>query len=56
MIEIENRSGQLAPESEVLKLMQFAIKELGLNSECELTLAFINDEEMAQLQIGRAHV
>ena len=49
MIEIENRSGQLAPESEVLKLMQFAIKELGLNSECELTLAFINDEEMAQL-------
>ena len=49
MIEIENRSGQLAPESEVLKLMQFAIKDLGLNSECELTLAFINDEEMAQL-------
>ena len=49
MIEIENRSGQLAPESEVLKLMQFAIKELGLNSDCELTLAFINDEEMAQL-------
>lgn len=49
MIEIENRSGQLAPESEVLKLLQFAIKELGLNSECELTLAFINDEEMAQL-------
>ena len=49
MIEIENRSGQLAPESEVLKLMQFAIKELGLNSECELSLAFINDEEMAQL-------
>jgi len=49
MIEIENRSGQLAPESDVLNLMQFAIKELGLNSECELTLAFINDEEMAQL-------
>ena len=49
MIEIENRSGQLAPESEVLKLMEFSIRELGLNPECELTLAFIDDEEMAQL-------
>ena len=49
MIEIENRSGQLVPESEVLKLMEFSIRELGLNPECELTLAFIDDEEMAQL-------
>jgi len=49
MIEIENRSGQLVPESEVLKLMEFSLRELGLNPECELTLAFINDEEMAQL-------
>lgn len=49
MIEIENRSGQLAPESEVLKLMEFSIRELGLNPECELTIAFIDDEEMAQL-------
>ena len=49
MIEIKNRSGQLVPESEVLKLMEFSLRELGLNPECELTLAFINDEEMAQL-------
>ena len=49
MIEIENRSGQLVPESEILKLMEFSLRELGLNPECELTLAFINDEEMAQL-------
>ena len=49
MIEIENRSGQLVPESEVFKLMEFSLRELGLNPECELTLAFINDEEMAQL-------
>lgn len=49
MIEIENRSGQLVPESEVLKLMEFSLRELGLNPECELTLAFIDDEEMAQL-------
>ena len=49
MIEIENRSGQLAPETDVLKLMQFSIKELGLHPDCELTLAFINDAEMEEL-------
>jgi probable rRNA maturation factor len=51
MIEIENRSGQLAPESDVLKLLQFSIKELGLHPECELTLAFINDAEMEELHV-----
>ena len=49
MIEIENRSGQLAPEAEIHKLMQFSIKELGLHSDCDLSLAFINDQEMAEL-------
>lgn len=49
MIEIENRSGNLAPESQILKLMQFSIKELGLHSDCELTLAFIKDDEMEEL-------
>jgi probable rRNA maturation factor len=51
MIEIENRSGQLAPESDVLKLLQFSVKELGLHPECELTLAFINDAEMEELHV-----
>lgn len=49
MIEIENRSGQLAPESDVLNLLKFSLKELGLHPECELTLAFINDSEMEEL-------
>lgn len=49
MIEVENRSGQLAPESEVLKLLQNSLKELGLHPDCELTLAFINDSEMEEL-------
>ena len=49
MIEVENRSGQLAPESEVLKLLQNSLKELGLHPDCELTLAFINDSEMEDL-------
>jgi len=51
MIEIENRSGELAPEADVLKLLQFAVKELGLHEECELSLAFINDQEMEELHI-----
>ena len=49
MIEIENRSGQLAPEAEVQKLLTQSIKELGLHPDCELTLAFIGDVEMAEL-------
>ena len=49
MIEIENRSGHLAPESEIKVLMEFSLKELGLHPDCELTLAFIKDDEMAEL-------
>jgi probable rRNA maturation factor len=51
MIEVENRSGQLAPESEIQKLLEYSIRELGLHPECELTLAFITDEEMEHLHI-----
>ena len=51
MIEIENRSGVSAPEAEVMKLLEFSIKELGLHPDCELTLAFIDDEEMTDLHI-----
>ena len=51
MIEVENRSGQLAPEANVRKLMEFSIKELGLHADCELSLAFIDDAEMEELHI-----
>jgi probable rRNA maturation factor len=51
MIEIENRSGELAPEAEVLALMENSIKELGLHPDCELTVAFIDDREMEELHI-----
>ena len=51
MIEIENRSGHLAPEAEIKQLLEFSIKELGLHPECELTLAFINDIEMEELHL-----
>ena len=51
MIEVENRSGQLAPEANVRKLMELSIKELGLHADCELSLAFIDDVEMEELHI-----
>lgn len=51
MIEIENRSGQLAPENEVKELLEFSLNELGLHPECDLTLAFINDQEMEELHL-----
>ena len=51
MIEISNRSGILCPESEIKKLMEFSLTELGLSSECELSLAFIDDSEMEELHI-----
>ncbi|MFM2103238.1 MAG: hypothetical protein RL740_325 [Actinomycetota bacterium] len=51
MIEIENRSGQLVPEADVKRLLEFSIKELGLHQECEITLAFINDTEMEALHL-----
>ena len=51
MIEVENRSGQLAPEASVHKLLEFSIKELGLHADCELSLAFIDDVEMEELHI-----
>jgi probable rRNA maturation factor len=51
MIEIENRSGQIAPEAEVLALMKNSYKELGLHPDCDLTLAFINDIEMEELHV-----
>lgn len=51
MIEISNRSGILCPESEIRKLMEFSLTELGLSSECELSLAFIDDSEMEELHI-----
>ena len=51
MIEVENRSGQLAPEANVRKLMENSFKELGLHADCELTLAFIDEIEMEDLHI-----
>jgi probable rRNA maturation factor len=50
-IEITNRSGVSAPESEVESLLTFAIDYMDLHPECELSVTFVDDKEMEELHI-----
>ena len=50
-IESNNRSGELVPSDEVTSLMEFSLKALGLNPECEISLTFVDEAEMTELHI-----
>ncbi len=50
-IEVTNTSGQLVPAAEIHSLMGFALKELNLNTECDLNIAFVEDDYMTELHI-----
>jgi len=50
-IDVTNSSGQLVPSAEVTSLMEFAMKALKLNPECDLSIGFIEDEAMTELHI-----
>jgi probable rRNA maturation factor len=50
-IEVTNSSGQLVPAAEIHSLMGFALKELNLNPECDLNIAFVEDDYMTELHI-----
>ena len=50
-IEITNSSGQLVPANEVTSLLLFAMAELKLNPECDLSVGFIDDGYMTELHI-----
>lgn len=50
-IESNNRSGELVPSDEVTSLIQFSLAELGLNSECEVSITFVDEAEMTELHI-----
>ena len=50
-IEVTNTSGQLVPATEIHSLMGFALKELNLNTECDLNIAFVEDDYMTELHI-----
>jgi probable rRNA maturation factor len=50
-IEVTNTSGQLVPTAEMTSLMTHAMKALDLNPDCDLNIAFVEDEYMTELHI-----
>jgi len=50
-IEVTNTSGQLVPTAEMTSLMTHAMKALDLNSDCDLNIAFVEDDYMTELHI-----
>lgn len=50
-IEVTNSSGQLVPSNEVTSLLTFAMTELKLNVDCDLSVGFIDDEYMSELHV-----
>lgn len=50
-IEVTNTSGQLVPAAEINSLLTFALLELQLNPECELSVSFVDDNYMTELHI-----
>ena len=50
-IEVTNTSGQLVPTAEMPSLMTHAMKALDLNPECDLNIAFVEDDYMTELHI-----
>jgi probable rRNA maturation factor len=50
-IEITNRSGALVPETEMISLLNFGITYMELNPECEISMTFVNPQEMEELHI-----
>jgi len=50
-IEVTNTSGQLVPTAEMTSLMTHAMKALELNPDCDLNIAFVDDDYMTELHI-----
>jgi len=50
-IEVTNTSGQLVPTAEMTSLMTHAMKALALNPDCDLNIAFVDDDYMTELHI-----
>ena len=50
-IEVTNTSGQLVPTTEITSLMKHAMSALELNPDCDLNIAFVEDDYMTELHI-----
>ena len=50
-VELVNRSGALLPETQMHTLLNFGIDYMELNPECEISLTFVDPQEMEELHI-----
>jgi probable rRNA maturation factor len=50
-IELVNRSGALVPDKEIISLLDYGIEYMELNPECEISLSFVDVQEMEELHI-----
>ena len=50
-VELVNRSGALVPETQMHTLINYGIAYMELNPECEISLTFVNPQEMEELHI-----
>jgi probable rRNA maturation factor len=50
-IELVNRSGALIPDKEIISLLDYGISYMELNPECEISLTFVDVQEMEELHI-----
>lgn len=50
-IELVNRSGALVPDKEITALLNYGIEYMELNPECEISLSFVDVQEMEELHI-----
>ena len=50
-VDLVNRSGALIPEKEMHSLINYGIEYMELNSECEISLTFVDVQEMEELHI-----
>ena len=50
-VELVNRSGALIPEKEITSLINYGITYMELNPECEVSMSFIDVQEMEELHI-----
>lgn len=50
-VELVNRSGALVPETQMHTLLNFGLDYMELNPECEISLTFVDPQEMEELHI-----
>ncbi len=50
-IELVNRSGALVPNKEITSLLDYGIEYMELNPQCEISLSFVDVQEMEELHI-----